>query len=47
MTLNRATARKHVEWNLLINALVEIRHHGHVIRSGFVKGPCPTPPSYG
>jgi hypothetical protein len=41
MTLHRATARKHVEWNLLINALVEIRHHGQVIRTGFVEDAMP------
>jgi hypothetical protein len=41
MTLNRATPRKHVEWNLLINALVEIRHNGQVIRTGLVEDAMP------
>uniref|UniRef100_UPI003F495AB4 hypothetical protein n=1 Tax=Paenarthrobacter nicotinovorans TaxID=29320 RepID=UPI003F495AB4 len=34
--MNRATPSKYVEWNLLINALVEIRQHDQVIRTGFV-----------
>ncbi|RKO21817.1 hypothetical protein D7Z96_15245 [Pseudarthrobacter phenanthrenivorans] len=33
--------RKHVEWSLLINALVDIRHNGQVIRSGFVDDAMP------
>lgn len=37
MTSNRATPRKHAEWSLLINALVEIRHNGKAIRTGFVE----------
>lgn len=41
MTLNRATPRKHVAWSLLINALVEVRHHGQVIRTGFVEDAMP------
>ena len=41
MTLNRAIPRKHVEWSLLINALVEIRHNGHVIRTGIVEDAMP------
>jgi hypothetical protein len=41
MTLTRATPRKHVEWSLLINALVEIRHNGRVIRTGFVEDVMP------
>ena len=41
MTLNRATPRKHVEWTLLINALVEIRRNGRVIRTGTVEDAMP------
>ncbi len=41
MTLNRATPRKHGDWNLLINALVEIRQNGQVIRTGFVEDVMP------
>ena len=41
MTLNRATPRKHVEWSLLINALVEIRRYGKAIRTGFVEDAMP------
>ncbi|WP_353710295.1 hypothetical protein [Arthrobacter sp. K5] len=41
MALNRATPRKHVEWSLLINALVEIRHQDNVIRTGFVEDAMP------
>lgn len=41
MTLNRATPRKHVEWSLLINTLVEIRLHGQVLRTGFVEDAMP------
>jgi hypothetical protein len=41
MTLNLATPRKHVEWNILINALVEIRHNGQVIRTGLVEDAMP------
>lgn len=41
MTLNRATPRKHGDWSLLINALVEIRHHGMAIRTGFVEDAMP------
>lgn len=41
MTLHRATPRKHVEWSLLIDALVEIRHHGKAIRTGFVEDAMP------
>ncbi|MFF1255010.1 hypothetical protein ACFVYC_21285 [Pseudarthrobacter sp. NPDC058329] len=37
MTLNRATPRQHGDWSLLINALVEIRQNGQVIRTGFVE----------
>jgi len=38
---NRTTPRKHVEWNLLINTLVEIRLHGQVLRTGFVEDVMP------
>ena len=41
MTPNRATPRKHVEWSLLINTLVEIRLHGQVLRTGFVEDAMP------
>lgn len=41
MKMNRATARKHLEWNLLINALVEIRHQGKAIRTGIVEDAMP------
>jgi hypothetical protein len=41
MTLNRATPRKHGDWSLLINALVEIRQNGQVIRTGFVEDVMP------
>jgi hypothetical protein len=41
MTLNRVTPRKHVEWSLLINALVEIRRYGKAIRTGFVEDAMP------
>jgi hypothetical protein len=37
MTLSRATPRKHLEWPHLINALVEIRHHNRVLRTGYVE----------
>lgn len=36
MTHNHGTPYQHVEWTLLINALVEIRQNGHIIRTGFV-----------
>ncbi|WP_461175156.1 hypothetical protein M1D93_20735 (plasmid) [Arthrobacter sp. Z1-9] len=41
MTLNRATPRKHVEWNKLINTRVEIRQNGRVIRTGIVEEAMP------
>ncbi len=41
MTLNRATPRKHSDWSLLINAMVEIRQNGQVIRTGFVEDVMP------
>ncbi|WP_395400212.1 hypothetical protein ACHMXB_16945 [Arthrobacter sp. UC242_113] len=41
MTLDEAAPRKHVEWSLLTNALVEIRHNGHVIRTGIVEDTMP------
>ena len=41
MKLNRARARKHLEWALLINALVEIRHQGKAIRTGIVEDAMP------
>lgn len=41
MTLNRTTPRKHVEWSLLLNTFVEIRHNGQVIRTGFVDDAMP------
>lgn len=41
MTLSRATPRKHGDWSLLINALVEIRQNGQVIRTGFVEDVMP------
>jgi hypothetical protein len=37
MTPNPVTPVEHVDWNLLINALVEIRRNGQVIRTGFVE----------
>ncbi|MGM0930496.1 MAG: hypothetical protein ACQEXN_12415 [Actinomycetota bacterium] len=40
-TLNRATLSKHGAWSLLINALVEIRHDGQVIRTGVVEDAMP------
>jgi hypothetical protein len=33
--------RNHVEWNLLINTRVEIRHNGRVIRTGTVEHAMP------
>jgi hypothetical protein len=41
MTLNRATLRRHYDWSLLINALVEIRRNGQLIRTGFVEDVMP------
>jgi hypothetical protein len=41
MPPNRATPRKHVQWNLLINTVVEIRLHGHTIRTGLVEDVMP------
>ncbi|WP_104044334.1 hypothetical protein [Arthrobacter sp. ZGTC412] len=41
MTLNHATPREHVEWSPLINVLVEIRHYGKAIRTGFVEDAMP------
>ncbi|MFP3459937.1 hypothetical protein R5O87_03680 [Arthrobacter globiformis] len=41
MTLKPPTARKHAEWSLLVNALVEIRHNGQLIRTGFVEDAMP------
>ena len=41
MPPNRATPRKHVEWNLLINTVVEIRLHGQRIRTGLVEDVMP------
>ncbi|MBT2597687.1 hypothetical protein [Arthrobacter sp. ISL-72] len=41
MPPNRATPRKHVEWNLLINTLVEIRLDGQTIRTGLVEDVMP------
>jgi hypothetical protein len=41
MTPNRATPRKHRDWSLLINAMVEIRQNGQVIRTGFVEDVMP------
>jgi hypothetical protein len=38
---NQATPSKHGAWSLLINALVEIRHDGQVIRTGFVEDAMP------
>ncbi|BCW35944.1 hypothetical protein StoSoilA2_20000 [Arthrobacter sp. StoSoilA2] len=37
----RATPREQVEWSTLINALVEVRHNGRVIRTGFVEDAMP------
>ncbi|MCG2624726.1 riboflavin kinase [Arthrobacter sp. I2-34] len=39
--LHRPTPRNHLEWSLLINAWVEIRHDGRVIRTGFVEDAMP------
>jgi hypothetical protein len=41
MKPNQVTPRKHVEWSLLINVCVEIRHDGYVIRTGFVEDVMP------
>ncbi|MDQ0121034.1 hypothetical protein AB0280_01185 [Pseudarthrobacter sp902506025] len=41
MTLKPTTARKHTEWSLLVNALVEIRYNGQVLRTGFVEDAMP------
>jgi hypothetical protein len=41
MTLHPASARQHIQWSLLTNALVEIRHNGRVIRTGIVEDVMP------
>jgi hypothetical protein len=41
MTPSPATPLKHAAWSTLINALVEIRHNGQVIRTGFVEEAMP------
>lgn len=41
MTMDRATSYRHGEWSRLINALVEIRHHGKAIRTGIVEDAMP------
>ena len=41
MTIKPTTSRKHAEWALLVNALVEIRHNGKVLRTGFVEDAMP------
>jgi hypothetical protein len=41
MTLNRAAPRKHVEWNLLMSALVVVRHHRQVLRTDFMEDAMP------
>jgi len=41
MAPNRATPRKHVQWNLLTDTMVEIRLNGQVIRSGMVEDVMP------
>jgi hypothetical protein len=41
MPPNRVTPRKHVQWNLLINTVVEIRLHGQTIRTGLVEDVMP------
>lgn len=40
-THNRPTPQRHVEWNQLVNALVEIRLKGRVIRTGYVEHAMP------
>jgi hypothetical protein len=37
MTLHPASARQHIQWSVLTNALDEIRHNGHLIRTGTVE----------
>jgi hypothetical protein len=34
-------AEKHLQWNDLLNALVEIRHSGSTVRTGFVDDAMP------
>jgi hypothetical protein len=41
MTLNHPTRRRHTEWDLLVNTLVEIRLNDRVIRTGFVEDAMP------
>jgi hypothetical protein len=41
MKLNGAARSEHAEWAVLINALVEIRRNGHVVRTGFVDNVMP------
>jgi hypothetical protein len=41
MPPNRATPRKHVQWSLLSNAVVEIRLRGQRIRTGLVEDVMP------
>lgn len=41
MPPNRATPRKHVQWSLLRDTVVEIRLHGQVIRTGLVEDVMP------
>jgi hypothetical protein len=41
MTLHPASARQHIQWSVLTNALVEIRHNGRLIRTGTVEDVMP------
>jgi hypothetical protein len=41
MIITPAISRQHFEWNQLIGALVEIRHGGETIRTGFVDDAMP------